>query len=107
KMPTKNDVTIAYASPSRLPAAARAEIVDALLARLADGLDLQSQVKLAHWNVKGPHFATLHALFETLATALALRNDEVAERAVTLGGVAIGSVRQVAGVSAIPDYPAE
>ena len=53
--------------------------------RLADGLDLHSQIKVAHWNIKGPQFAALHPLFETFAVSLANHNDAIAERAVTLG----------------------
>lgn len=95
-----------YKSPSPLPESARDEIASGLNARLADGLDLHSQIKVAHWNVKGPHFAALHPLFETFATALALHNDSVAERAVTLGQDAAGTVRQVAAASRLPEYPA-
>jgi starvation-inducible DNA-binding protein len=96
---------VAYRSPSRLPAAARAEVVQSLLARLADGLDLHSQIKVAHWNIKGPRFAALHPLFETFAISLAAHNDTIAERAVTLGGVALGTARQVAAASKLPEYP--
>lgn len=96
-----------FASPSRLSQTARAEIVEALNARLADGLDLHSQIKVAHWNVKGPQFAALHALFETFAVALSAFNDEVAERAVTLGGRAVGTLRQAARASRLPEYPAD
>ena len=74
-----------YTSPSHLSEDARAEIADALNARLADGLDLHSQIKVAHWNIKGPQFAALHPLFETFAVSLAAHNDAIAERAVTLG----------------------
>jgi len=95
-----------YRTPSPLPENARAEIAAQLNARLADGLDLHSQVKVAHWNVKGPQFAALHPLFETFATALALHNDAVAERAVTLGALAAGTARQVAAASRLPEYPA-
>ena len=94
-----------YGSPSRLSEEARGEITSALDARLADGLDLWSQIKLAHWNVKGPHFAALHPLFETFAVSLAVHNDAVAERAVTLGAFVHGTVRQVASTSALPEYP--
>ena len=69
-----------YKSPSPLPAEARAKIADALNARLADGLDLHSQIKVAHWNIKGAQFAALHPLFETFAVSLANRNDTVAVR---------------------------
>ena len=75
-----------YKSPSHLPEDARVKIADALNARLADGLDLHSQIKVAHWNIKGPQFAALHPLFETFAVSLANHNDTIAERAVTLGG---------------------
>ena len=60
-----------YRSPSHLPEDARSKIADTLNARLADGLDLHSQIKVAHWNIKGPQFAALHPLFETFAVGLA------------------------------------
>jgi starvation-inducible DNA-binding protein len=94
-----------FKSPSPLPEANRQKLVASLNARLADGLDLHSQIKVAHWNIKGPNFAALHPLFETFAVALAGYNDEIAERAVTLGGTAIGTVRGVAKSSALPEYP--
>jgi starvation-inducible DNA-binding protein len=96
-----------YRSPSHLPEPARAAIADALNARLADGLDLHSQIKVAHWNIKGPGFAALHPLFETFALSLANHNDSIAERAVTLGAKAYGTARHVAQASGIPDYPQE
>ena len=96
-----------YKSPSNLPEAARATISATLNERLVDGLDLHSQIKFAHWNIRGPQFPTLHPLFETFAIALANHNDAIAERAVTLGGHASGTVRQVAKASRLPEYPAE
>ena len=96
-----------YRSPSPLSESARKEIAVALNARLADGLDLHSQIKVAHWNIKGPNFAALHPLFETFAVALALHNDALAERAVTLGAQVYGTVRAVAKASTLPDYPPE
>lgn len=95
-----------YKSPSNLTAEARSDISAALNDRLADGLDLQLQTKVAHWNVKGPLFPSLHPLFEQFAVALANFNDAVAERAVTLGGTAVGTVRQAAAVSTLPELPA-
>jgi len=96
-----------YSSPNPLPEPARARIAEALNTVLADGIDLHGQLKVAHWNVKGPHFAALHPLFETFAGSLAGLNDEVAERAVTLGALARGTARQVARTSRVPEYPAE
>jgi starvation-inducible DNA-binding protein len=94
-----------YRTPSQLSPQARATVAEALNARLADGLDLHGQIKVAHWNIKGPHFAALHPLFETFATSLADHNDAIAERAVTLGALASGTSRHVAKASRLPDYP--
>lgn len=96
-----------YKSPSPIEENARVRLIDTLNDRLADGLDLWTQVKVAHWNVKGPQFASLHPLFETFAVSLANFNDAVAERAVTLGGVARGTARQVAAHSKLPEYPGD
>ncbi len=95
-----------YKSPSPLPAESRKAISESLNARLADGLDLHSQIKVAHWNVKGPQFPSLHPLFETFAVSLAAHNDAVAERAVTLGALAAGTARQVTAASRLAEYPA-
>jgi starvation-inducible DNA-binding protein len=96
-----------YKSPSHLPESARKAVADTLNERLADGLDLHSQIKVAHWNIKGPGFAALHPLFETFAIGLATHNDTIAERAVTLGAKALGTARHVATRSKIPEYPQE
>jgi starvation-inducible DNA-binding protein len=96
-----------YKSPSPLSESARAEIAVSLNARLADGLDLHSQIKVAHWNIKGPNFAALHPLFETFALGLAVHNDALAERAVTLGAQVYGTARAVAKASTLPEYPPE
>lgn len=94
-----------YKSPTPLSEKARKAIAASLNQRLADGLDLHGQIKVAHWNIKGPHFAALHPLFETFAVSLANHNDAVAERAVTLGGMAQGTARHVAKTSRLAEYP--
>lgn len=94
-----------FRSASRLPESARERVIDALNASLADGLDLYSQVKVAHWNLKGPHFAALHELFDTIAGDAGDTNDELAERAVALGGLAHGTVRTAARSSRLEGYP--
>lgn len=96
-----------YPSPSNLSEASRRRVIESLNARLADGLDLVSQIKVAHWNIRGPQFPALHPLFDAFATSLANHNDAVAERAVTLGGRAYGTARHVAGASALSEYPQE
>lgn len=106
-MKTARQTTRLYPSPSRLSDQARAAIAQALETRLFDGVDLHSQIKVAHWNIKGPQFPSLHPLFETFAVSLAGHNDEIAERAVTLGGLAYGTARHVAKASRLAEYPQE
>ena len=96
-----------YPSMIPLPEKTRATIAKDLNAILVDGLDLHSQIKVAHWNVKGPQFAALHPLFEGFAVALAGHNDTIAERAVALGAIAVGTARQTAKNSRIPEYPGD
>jgi starvation-inducible DNA-binding protein len=103
--PEEDEVT--YKTPSPLPEKDREQIAASLIARLAEGLDLHSQIKVAHWNVKGPHFAALHPLFETFAMSLAAHTDAIAERAVTLGAQARGTARWVARTSSLPEYPCD
>ena len=94
-----------YRSPTPLSETTRTALAGSLNQRLADGLDLHGQIKVAHWNIKGPHFAALHPLFETFAVSLANHNDAIAERAVTLGALAQGTARHVAKASRLADYP--
>ena len=74
---------------------------------LADLMDLYSQVKHAHWNVKGPQFYQLHELYDELAEKLQAYADEVAERATQLGGVAHGTVRMAASATRLEEFPLE
>jgi starvation-inducible DNA-binding protein len=93
---TKND----------LSEATRVKAIELLNARLADCKDLQTQTKQAHWNVKGPSFIALHELFDKVNDEVEDYVDEIAERAVQLGGVAEGTARMVAKRSSLPEYPA-
>jgi len=74
---------------------------------LADTFDLYSMAKQAHWNVKGIEFRQLRELFDGVAEALLPFVDELAERAATLGGVALGTVRLAASSSRLEEYPAD
>lgn len=94
-----------YATKNDLPEDARAEAIALLNARLADAIDLQSQSKQAHWNVKGPQFISLHKLFDEIYSATGEYVDLLAERIVQLGGVAEGTVRVAAERSTLIDYP--
>jgi starvation-inducible DNA-binding protein len=86
-----------------LAAGTREKMVALLNQQLADTFDLYSQTKQAHWNVKGPHFAQLHELFDKLAHELEEDLDLIAERATALGGLALGTVRMSAAASRLPE----
>src|ERR1051326_8679906 len=83
----------------------RRAMVELLNQHLADVLDLGLQAKQAHWNVKGPHFIGLHELFDKVAEELEEFIDEIAERAVELGGVALGTIQVVTKQSRLDAYP--
>jgi starvation-inducible DNA-binding protein len=88
-----------------LPKKTRLAIVDLLNQQLADAIDLGLQGKQAHWNVKGPNFIALHELFDEVVEEVEEYIDEIAERAVVLGGIAFGTARVAAGKSRLPEYP--
>ncbi len=92
---TKND----------LPQDRRVEIIALLNQRLAEAIDLQTQCKQAHWNVKGPSFIGLHKLFDDINEAVESYVDLIAERVVQLGGIAEGTIGVVEERSKLPDYP--
>ena len=85
----------------------RGEVVEILNARLADVIDLKTQAKQAHWNVKGIHFIGLHELFDQVAIAAEAHTDLIAERITALGGTAYGTARVAAQNSTLPEYPLE
>jgi starvation-inducible DNA-binding protein len=99
------DGTRMFRTRNDLPAATRTEVAGLLNQRLADGIDLQTMCKQAHWNVKGPQFIALHKLFDDVNEAVAEYVDLIAERIVQLGGVAEGTARTVAERTALAEYP--
>src|SRR5882724_780188 len=83
----------------------RRATIDLLNQQLADVLDLGLQAKQAHWNVKGPNFIGLHELFDKVAEEVEEFTDDIAERAVELGGVALGTVQVISKRSRLAAYP--
>ncbi len=83
------------------------QVVAVMQQPLAEGLDLYSQAKFAHWNVKGDNFYQLHLVFDHVAKVIFKQVDPIAERITQLGGVANGTVRQSAYSSTINEYPVE
>jgi starvation-inducible DNA-binding protein len=88
-----------------IPENTRKAAIQLLQARLADAVDLATQVKQAHWNVKGPNFIGLHELFDKVADEVRGHTDEIAERITTLGGTAEGTARIAAARSKLKEYP--
>ena len=94
-----------YNTENDLPKPTREAVVGLINQRLADIVDLKTQIKQAHWNVKGPHFIGLHKLFDEIAEDVEEYTDLIAERAVQLGGVAEGTARVAANHSRLGEYP--
>src|SRR5262245_5831229 len=96
-----------FSTQNDLSATVREKAIALLNQQLADTMDLYSQTKQAHWNVKGPTFIALHKLFDELAEGVLEYIDDTAERATALGGTAAGTVRLSAGASRLPEYPSD
>ncbi len=94
---TRNDIA----------AATRKSSIELLNARLADAIDLSTQTKHAHWNVKGPSFIALHELFDKLAETVDDQIDTIAERVTALGGTARGTLADVSRATSLKAYPEE
>ena len=93
-----------YSSRIDLPEEVRVKAIEILNQTLAATLDLKTQTKQAHWNVKGMNFYQLHELFDEIATELEEYVDLVAERVTALGGTAMGTARIAADRSILPEY---
>ncbi|HSX50994.1 MAG TPA: Dps family protein [Cellvibrio sp.] len=81
----------------------REEIAAGLSRVLADTYTLYLKTHNFHWNVTGPMFQTLHLMFETQYTELALAVDAIAERIRSLGFPAPGTYKQYASLSSIKE----
>jgi starvation-inducible DNA-binding protein len=94
-----------YKTRIDLSANIREQSIALLQKRLADAIDLFTQIKQAHWNVKGPNFIALHELFDAIATIAADQSDLLAERITALGGRADGTARVAARQSSLAEFP--
>ena len=85
----------------------RARIAEGLSRVLADTYTLYLTTHNFHWNVTGPMFNTLHAMFMAQYTELWNAVDPIAERIRSLGHVAPGSYAEFGKLASVPDAPAQ
>jgi starvation-inducible DNA-binding protein len=101
---TQGDIAM-YETKNDLLVDIRTRSAALLNQRLADAVDLGTQVKQAHWNVRGASFIALHELFDQVAEHVEDQVDLLAERVTALGGVALGTVEVVSRTSSLRAYP--
>jgi starvation-inducible DNA-binding protein len=95
------------ATPTDLGSNATRDISGALNALLADVFALYMKTKNFHWHVSGPHFRSLHLLFDDHGAELFAMTDEIAERVRKIGGITLHSIGNIARLQRIPDNDAD
>ena len=106
-MSTATTTAMKFETRIDIPQTTRDRMIDLLNQQLADTTDLFTQIKQAHWNVKGMNFMQLHTLFDGLAADFLRYADMIAERASALGGLAHGTARMAVSSSRLDDLPLE
>jgi starvation-inducible DNA-binding protein len=91
--------------PLALAEKTRQQSTDNLNQLLADTITLRDMYKKHHWQVSGATFYQLHLLFDKHAGEQTELIDMIAERIMTLGGVAISMSHDVAETTSIPRIP--
>ena len=98
-----------YNALIRLPVGLSEEVrhnsVENLNQLLADTITLRDLYKKHHWQVSGPTFYSLHLLFDKHAQELSEATDEIAERILQLGGIAVAMGADVSEATLIPRPP--
>lgn len=97
-MPTQNAIANIEASKVK-------DIAKNLNQLTADSYGLLGQLHLAHWNVEGTDFLTLHQMFQTMYEELFVAIDDISERVRQLGCYAEGGVKRLAEMSNVVEAP--
>lgn len=93
-----------YLTRNSLPEPVRAQSNVLLNTHLAAAINLHAQLKQAHWNVRGPAFIAIHALFDRIAGEVEAMSDLIAERVAGLGGTARGTIQLASERSFLAPY---
>ena len=99
--------SLLFPTQNYLPRDVRVPIAETLNRVLADTTILRTQVKFAHWNVKGRDFYGLHELFDETAEELEEHADAVAERIAALGAQAMGTAGMAIENCSVPPMPSD
>ena len=86
-----------------IPAEDRGAVAASLVKLLADSYSLYHKTHGYHWNVRGPHFASLHALLETQYQEIWEATDVIAERIRAVGELVPQGYGALANLTSIRD----
>lgn len=106
-MPNSPHMKTDTATSAKSSTTAASPVVKALSTVLGESYALLGQIHLAHWNVEGPAFFSLHAAFQTQYEELFIAVDDVAERIRALGSYSPGGLKTLASLSSISELPVE
>jgi starvation-inducible DNA-binding protein len=106
-IPAKSIRTAPLKTPTDLGSNAARDVSGALNAMLADTFALFLKTKNFHWHVSGPHFRSLHLLFDEQAAELLGMTDDIAERVRKLGNTTLRSIGHIGRLQRIEDNDAD
>ncbi len=104
---SKTRRTAPLKTPNSLGSNAARDVSGALNALLADTFTLYLKTKNFHWHVSGPHFRSLHLMFDEQAAEILATTDDIAERVRKLGNTTLRSIGHIGRLQRLDDNDAE